>query len=163
MYEDGLKLSPTLADRVQRRLRVAPSGCVEWTGPLTGSGYGSVSVGVKDGRNYVVGVHRVMYSMWVGPIQPGMVIDHLCRNKSCCNPQHLEAVTHVENLMRGVGPAKSRARMLDPLLRPCPPKPFCKRGHAMTEENIMYRRIGSRQCRACNRLRSWEWRRRGGA
>lgn len=72
------------------------SGCWLWTGLLHVAGYGRYRKSSAD-----LLVHRVMYEAVNGPHADGLEIDHLCRTRSCCNPQHLEAVTHAENVRRG--------------------------------------------------------------
>ncbi len=64
-----------------------------WGGTLTPQGYGVIYVGTKT-----AGAHRVAYQMWKGPIPRGKVIHHRCERKSCVNPAHLEAVSHLENI-----------------------------------------------------------------
>lgn len=109
--------------------------CWEWTG-FKELGYGRV------GRNSRGGwAHRHAYEMLVGPIPSGMQIDHLCRNRGCVNPDHMEVVTLVENVMRGEGPSAKNAR-----------KTHCKRGHPFDEENTKVRANGSRRCLACVRI-----------
>ena len=72
------------------------TGCWLWTRALQPAGYGRISV---NGR--LIYTHRAAYEAFVGPIPEGMDIDHLCRVRSCCNPDHLEPVTRRENLLRG--------------------------------------------------------------
>lgn len=79
-------------------------GCWNWTGTLS-KGYGVMKVHSRSTR-----VHRLMYEVFVGPIPEGLVIDHLCKNKQCVNPEHLEAVTSRENTLRGDGPTAINAR-----------------------------------------------------
>ncbi len=69
--------------------------CWEWTGAVNKHGYGFLTL--SRARWYV---HRLMWTTLVGPIPKGMVIDHLCRNPPCCNPDHLEVVTQIENMRR---------------------------------------------------------------
>ena len=71
--------------------------CWEWTASTTGNGYGQFWINGK-----LTGAHRVSYEMEYGPIPDGLQIDHLCENKLCVRPSHLEAVTQQENLRRAV-------------------------------------------------------------
>lgn len=126
---------------------VAESGCWQWTGALRGSGYG----GFPDGRK-TYRAHRWAYEHFVGPIPEGLELDHLCRNKLCVNPAHLEPVTRLVNIQRRV-----------PFLN-MPKKTHCKHGHAFTEENTYIScRNGKqhRSCRACLAARQREYRRNG--
>src|SRR5690349_14648270 len=77
-----------------------PDECWEWTGQVMSNGYGQTCHNYKHGS-----VHRLAYEILVGPIPDGAHIDHLCRNKRCMNPRHLEPVTPRENTMRGIGPS----------------------------------------------------------
>lgn len=127
------------------------SGCWLWTLGKTGRGYGYICA---DGRN--VRVHVWAYRTFVGPIPDGLVIDHVrargCISKMCVNPAHLEAVTHVENVMRGDSPHALNAR-----------KTHCPQGHPFDDENT-YVFNGSRACRVCHRdrerIRRWAIRHR---
>ena len=89
-------------DRLKKRIEnysipEPNSGCWLWEGSVESSGYGQMGVG----RNNLQMAHRVSYLVHVGPVPEGKVLDHICRNPSCINPDHLEAVTHVENMRRG--------------------------------------------------------------
>lgn len=101
------------------------------------SGYGVLHV-----DNRIVYAHRHYYEQHVGPIPEGLVIDHLCRRRSCVNPAHLEPVTSGENVLRGEGASARSAR-----------KTHCKYGHPLSGENL-YTHKGKRHCRACGRRRS---------
>lgn len=113
---------------------IQESGCWEWVGGRSGNGYGAWTVG---GRQR--GAHCVMYERHKGPVPKGLCLDHLCRNIVCVNPDHLEAVTIRENLLRGESAQANNAR-----------KTHCKHGHEYTPENTMPVR-GGKWCRACHR------------
>jgi hypothetical protein len=117
--------------------------CWAWLGVLSQTtGYGLWHRRV-DGNLITVGAHRFAYEETIGEIPPGLVIDHLCRNRQCVNPHHLEPVSQRENTLRGVGPSAENAR-----------KTHCKRGHKFTPENT-YLKPGKygpqRICRICTR------------
>jgi hypothetical protein len=90
---------PTLTERLWQKIRRTPDGCWEWTGAMSrATGYGKATM---NGRSD--GAHRIMYELIVGPIPTGLDLDHLCRNRICVNPAHLEPVTRSENVRRGIG------------------------------------------------------------
>lgn len=113
--------------------------CWPWTASTTLEGYGKLSTGGHSGR--LVLAHRTAYEIMVGPIPVGLHLDHLCRVPPCCNPGHLEPVTHRENILRGIGPSALNAR-----------KTHCPSGHPYSSDNTyIFPRNGSRQCRICRR------------
>lgn len=120
--------------------RPGESECWEWTGAHNRNGYGTFRVG--GAGTSPAQAHRYSYELLVGPIPPGLSLDHLCRNRGCVNPSHLEPVTGRVNTLRGVSFAAENAA-----------KTHCLRGHEFTPENIIPR-AKARQCRACVRLLS---------
>lgn len=108
------------------------SGCWEWTASRTGAGYGQIA----QGRTMLY-AHRLAYEWLVGPIPDGLELDHLCRNRRCCNPDHLEPVTHGDNMRRGDSGKNMSA------------KTHCPKGHEYSTENTWLSNKGSRVCKAC--------------
>ncbi|MGL5935300.1 MAG: HNH endonuclease signature motif containing protein [Cetobacterium sp.] len=104
--------------------------CWKWERAKDGKGYGKL----KRNGKYLLS-HRYFYETCFGQVPKGLELDHLCRNRWCCNPDHLEAVTPRENKLRGQSPAAQCARRLK-----------CPRGH-------YYDRVvsGTRRCRRCDR------------
>ncbi len=111
-----------------------PDECWPWLSTHNHKGYGQFMV---DGK--VKMAHRLAYEDRIGPIPPGLTLDHLCRNRACCNPAHLEPVSNRENILRGNGATARNAR-----------KTHCKNGHEFTPDNI-YRSSTGRECRTCRR------------
>ena len=126
------------ADRLRAMLSVDPeTGCHNWTGATVG-GYGQIFLG-NDSIPHKTGAHRLAYALAKGPIPDGLVIDHLCRNRRCCNAEHLEAVTMLENSLRGEGLVAINSR-----------KTHCPKGHEYTEKNTYFAPgTQRRHCRAC--------------
>lgn len=118
--------------------------CWIWRGTLGHDGYGRLSG--ENGRS--IHVHRYAYERFVGPIPAALPLDHLCRKRACCRPDHLEAVSHKTNILRGVGGGAINAR-----------KTHCKHGHLLDGENL-YLEHGKRRCIACQRRRQREWQQR---
>lgn len=124
--------SRPLVDRLLEKIEKTES-CWVWTGSKTG-GIGSYGLIWSNGRKQLA--HRAMYEMNVGPIPDGLELDHVCRNKSCVNPDHLEPVTHFENMKRAEVGWKNRE------------KTACPKGHEYTAENTRITH-GSRSCKQC--------------
>ena len=116
-------------DMVQR----SEVGCWLWVGGIKPNGYGFFAI-KRDGRWRKAHAHRYAHELWVGPIPAGYEIDHRCRARHCVRPDHLQAVTLQENRLR-----RDEART------------HCKRGHALTPENL-YEHGGWRYCRECRRI-----------
>lgn len=131
-------------ERFNAKTSPGPNGCIEWTGDMSNSGYGRFWVGPKNADKALA--HRWSYEYHTGPIPEGLVIDHLCRNKVCVNPDHLEAVTSSENFRRGVAVERIKAAAAA--------RTHCRRGHEYTDENTARRpsRPSERICRTCREI-----------
>lgn len=117
--------------------------CWNWTATIS-NGYGVINFGTTS---YMA--HRVAYTWQRQAIPNGLLLDHICRNTRCVNPDHLEIVTHVENTMRGLSPFAVKARQR-----------CCRRGHEFTPENTYVRKNGTRWCNECRRMRERSYRER---
>lgn len=111
--------------------------CWVWTGSTTKNGYGHIGDGGRRARKTLL-VHRVTYEAECGPIPNGLDLDHLCRNRACCRPSHLEPVTKKVNSARGRHAGREQTH--------------CGQGHEFTGENT-YLHGGRRHCRTCRRER----------
>ena len=110
-------------------------GCWEWLGAKNNRGYGNYKSRLA---------HRESYEKYVGPIQPGLTIDHECNNPSCVTPNHLRQMTQYDNNMRGNSPTAKNAR-----------KTHCPKGHPLSGDNvkIQNKRDGvRRRCKECHRM-----------
>ncbi len=126
-----------LPRRFARRIVVDASGCWLWTGTKHEAGYGRVR---QRGRQ--VTAHRAIYGLVARPVPSDKQLDHLCRNRLCVNPLHMEVVDNRTNTLRGIGPTALNKR-----------KTHCPAGHEYTEQNTRVSKSGKRHCRECNRLR----------
>lgn len=121
-------------DRILARIAIdALTDCWVWP-TQAANGYGRIRIGTIDGHDRTMAyTHRVAYEALVGPIPDGLFLDHLCRNRACCNPTHLEPVTNRINVLRGKDTSRTH----------------CIRGHEFTDENTYTFPSGRRNCRAC--------------
>ena len=121
---------------------VRTDGCWVYDGAHTPNGYGVMKIRLRDAEGVLYSTqlqaHRIAYEHFIGPIPVDLEIDHLCRNKPCCRPDHLEPVTHRENVRRAM--AKS---LDDP----------CIRGHV---GRYKISSQGHLRCLECHRLKSIE-------
>lgn len=117
--------------------------CWEWRRGKTAKGYGTFSV-----RGVKTYAHRYAYELFRDEIPEGLHIDHLCRNRACCNPWHLEPVTAAENYRRG--------EMQQRRIAAHAARTACKWGHEWNEESERRDARGNRYCRLCSRRRTRE-------
>lgn len=132
-----------LPPRFWSKILVRPDGCWIWTAGMRRGGYGRIRVGGKGSPTTVA--HRFAYERLFGPVPDRLQLDHLCRNRACANPSHVEPVSSRENTLRGETPAALNAA-----------KTQCPVGHEYDEKNtLMIHRRGriERFCRACGRER----------
>lgn len=138
-------------DRVDRS--GGPQACWPWGGSTSARGYGTVTIGGQGLR-----VHRLAWVLTNGPLPAGREVDHRCHDSSCrlgdncphrrcCNPAHLKAVTHPENMAAGRSSVSAAVKVRQRS------KTHCPHGHPYTPENTYVSSRGHRFCRACDRER----------
>ena len=119
----------------------ASGDCWEWTASVRGAGYGQFNW--EPGR--IIEAHRAVWELLIGPIPDGMVIDHLCENKLCVNPDHLQVTTQRVNVTRsGLSPSGKATR-----------RTHCPQGHPLSGVNLRMV-AGKRRCKTCDKRRSLE-------
>ena len=131
----GLILTTRDIDRFWGQVAFRQWGCWEWRGALAKKGYAHFWL-VNSPR---IG-HRISYQITRGPIPDGLTIAHLCRNKKCVNPSHLEVATIRKSVLRGFGVTAMNAR-----------KRYCLRGHPLFGPNLYTYPNGGRSCRTCKK------------
>ena len=129
----GVPNARPLIERFWAKVEITPS-CWVWRGTRNKLGYGYLN---SSGKR--TPAHRVAYNLLVGPIPEGLELDHLCRNPFCVNPEHLDVVSHLENVRRGMGFSGINFR-----------KTHCSKGHPFDATNTyVWKRNGQRRCLAC--------------
>ena len=128
-----------LPQRLQNCISNTAGECWVYTKKLNQDGYGRI---YWNGRQTML--HRITYELHVGKINSRMEIDHLCRNRACCNPSHLEQVTHKVNMERGLKNGGKKFREMT----------HCKYGHPFDEKNTYWRKDMKRGriCRKCRNV-----------
>lgn len=166
---NGPRKPKTLLERFEAKLLPgppAPAGlpgdCWEWrAGHFKKTGYALICVKCPDGKWRPTVAHRVAYELFIAEIPPGLHIDHLCRNRGCVNPWHLEPVTQEENNRRALLAAGWLPGAPEIAREPCAfrnwSRPgwdgYCGNGHLITAENTHVRANGQRECWTCIRER----------
>lgn len=133
----------TALPRLMNMTRITETGCWEFTGAKNKAGYGTFWSGSRN-----ICAHRAAYEMWASPIPDGLEIHHVCKNTSCCNPEHMQVVH-----------PKGHRQVENSTMT------HCRYGHEYTEENTCRNKItGARSCKVCRReaLRRCKERKRGG-
>jgi hypothetical protein len=146
---DPCRASRKTRDPIERFLEKVASGgagCLEWQGSKSPQGYGWFSWNSKATL-----AHRWVYEAVRSRIPNGMVIDHLCRNRCCVNPFHLECVSMGENTARGILHDVQRAKAKQ--------MTHCKRGHPLFGANLGVNSSGTRKCKTCHAMTADKWRR----
>ena len=131
-------LRPTAESRFFAKVVETASGCWLWTASKDADGYGVFSGRPEGGT---IRAHIWAYEFLICPVPDGLVLDHLCRKRSCVNPWHLDPVTSAVNTLRGESMQAANAA-----------KTRCKRGHPFTEDNTYITATGSRSCRVCQSI-----------
>jgi hypothetical protein len=131
----------TFEEKVMAKVSIQSAGyktdCWIWQGRINAFGYGSISP-TKYSKSKTTVAHRHVYEEKIGKVPEGKDLDHLCRNRSCVNPEHLEPVSRLENILRG----ELVALRVNP--------DFCKNGHPWVPENRIKSKGNATTCRLCN-------------
>lgn len=135
------------------------SPCWHWTGSLNNNGYASFRI-----KPHKTSGHRAVYLQMVGEIKEGLVIDHMCRNRACMNPTHLQAVTQKQNLSTAIGLGEKGMVYLAKINEIHKAKTHCPQGHKYTDANTYWEERGtfkSRHCKTCRDANVRKLRERG--
>ena len=144
IYLKYSKSIPRITDKIRIKFwkhvllpSINPKICWEWQGQRHDKGYGVFDI---NGKSYLA--HRISLAIHGRKLIKGLTVDHLCRNRLCVNPHHLEQVTNKENILRGIGTSATHAR-----------KTECKYGHLLSGDNL-YFDGKKRHCKICWRNRA---------
>lgn len=128
--------APNTVHDFTRFVHVSPTGCWLWTGHIDDKGYGRFQVKGKWRK-----AHVCAYESRHGPVPEGKEVGHICKLRACVKPEHLKALTHIENIQMGdIGGHKYHSL-----------KTHCPQGHEYSEENTYRKPNGHRECRTCQR------------
>jgi putative hemolysin len=151
VVKEPLDMSPIA--RFMRRLSVAGNGCWIWLGGRNDDGYGVFCLAKRKN----ISAHRFSYQFHRGEIEKGLEVDHLCSCRSCVNPEHLELVTHAENIRRGKERGSYKNHNLIGKLNSA--KTHCKNGHPYQGDNLIIDKYnGGRRCKICEQAKSMRYR-----
>ena len=124
------------------KIKILPNGCWEWQAKIHNpTGYGHLFINRKTFL-----AHRISYILHKGTIPNGLVVNHLCRNRKCVNPNHLEVITLKENILKGFSIPAINSR-----------KTHCIRGHPLIGDNLYITPKGRRQCKECQHIRVYKF------
>jgi len=136
----NIEISPEDLERFYSKIKFnEDTWCWDWIGTTLQRGYGHFKLKRKNWRP-----HRLSFAIHKGDLIKGLELDHLCRNRSCCNPEHLKQGTHKVNVLRGESVSAINAK-----------KTHCKRGHEFAEENTYVYPNGGRSCRICQKMHDY--------
>ena len=140
----GRETKPAI-ERFMSHVEKAENGCWNWTGGIKPGGYGVFGI-TKNKIRKAHNAHRWAYINMVGDIPEGLTVDHLCRNRKCVNPSHMEIVTIRENLLRGTGYSARNAR-----------KTHCPKGHLLIAVPQTWNTSAQRHCPICEHDEAKSW------
>lgn len=128
-----------------QKLNFEGTGCITWKGSLNLYGYGQVAIDEKNWK-----AHRFSYELFKGKIKEGLMLDHICRNRTCVNPEHLRQVTNKQNVLENSEAVTAKnAKKLE-----------CIRGHAFSGKNLRIDKKGYRVCKECFKMHRKKYRER---
>jgi hypothetical protein len=134
----------TIEERFAKYAMPIPfAGCWVWLGYVDKAGYARINIRHKGKRKAAL-AHKVAYEYFVCEVPAGLELDHKCRVRCCVNPEHLEPVTRLENVRRGLVPFVSKNRFAGVTQ--------CQRGHPFSGENLGRSKNGRRYCKFCRQV-----------